>query len=35
MITKSLRQLWMLVAVLTISFFFVSCDSEDNPIDAE
>ena len=35
MITKSLRQLWMLVAVLTISFFFVSCDREDDPIDAE
>ena len=30
---KPIRQLWMLAAILTCCFFFVSCHHEDDPID--
>jgi len=33
MVMKPLRLSWMLAAILTCSFFLVSCSSEDNPID--
>ena len=32
---KLLRRSWLLVAILTCGFFFVSCHHEDNPIDEE
>ena len=29
---KQIRQLWMLVAILTSGLFFASCSNEDNPV---